>query len=82
MVDSQPAIFANYVVDNRGLGPSPTEWAGVITGLYRYMEDDSYSVIIDGVFNPVDAVDGTNKYLSTKRALRRTSPYVRAALRY
>lgn len=74
MVDSQPAIFANYIVDNRGNGPSPTEWANFITGLHRYMEDDSYSVIIDGVFNPLDAVNGTNKYLSTKKSIEENLP--------
>ncbi|KAL5350022.1 hypothetical protein ACLOAV_005058 [Pseudogymnoascus australis] len=74
MVDSQPTIFANYVVNNRGHGPSPTEWPNFITGLHRYMEDDSYSVIIDGVFNPLDAVDGTNKYLSTKKSIEENLP--------
>ncbi|KFY28902.1 hypothetical protein V491_00244 [Pseudogymnoascus sp. VKM F-3775] len=77
MSDAQPAIYANYIVDDRGFGPSPNEWANVITGLYRYMEDDNYSIIIDRVYNPLNAVNGAKKYLSTKKSLEENLPMCR-----
>ncbi|KFZ02371.1 hypothetical protein V501_09591 [Pseudogymnoascus sp. VKM F-4519 (FW-2642)] len=39
LVPGQPSIYSNFVVDSRGRGPSPNQWADVVAALYRYMEN-------------------------------------------
>ena len=71
--DTQPAIYANFVVNARGFGPSPNEWADVITALYKYMESEQYSDSIDGSYAST-RVDGAKKYLSTMTSIENNLP--------
>lgn len=74
--NSQPAIYTNFIVDERGFGPSPREWADVLSAIYKYMqagkEGDAYAKVIDGVYGLALSnthFAGARKYLSTERSL-------------
>ncbi|KFY39322.1 hypothetical protein V494_04031 [Pseudogymnoascus sp. VKM F-4513 (FW-928)] len=75
--DAQPGIYANFVVDGHGWGPSPNDWKVVLGVIKKYMRNDgpqshAYAERIDTIYG--DAEDNApfanaRKYLSTNASL-------------